>query len=91
MHDATWRSYFCGTIYQEHGSHGCINLPLASAATIYEYVSTGFPVICYYYEKDPLETAPAEGQTLTEEELLQEHEPTIDQNQENAETAGQEG
>lgn len=91
MHDATWRSHFGGTIYQEHGSHGCINLPLASAATIYEYVSTGFPVICYYYEKDPLETAPAEGQTLTEEELLQEHEPTIDQNQENAETAGQEG
>jgi len=49
MHDATWRSEFGGTIYLTNGSHGCINLPLDKAAAIYHYVSTGFPVICYYY------------------------------------------
>lgn len=54
MHDATWRSEFGGQIYITNGSHGCVNLPLGSAATIYEHVSTGFPVICYYYQVDPL-------------------------------------
>lgn len=49
MHDATWRSSFGGDIYLTNGSHGCINLPLRMAAQIYEYVDTGFPVICYYY------------------------------------------
>ncbi len=49
MHDATWRTEFGGTIYLTNGSHGCINLPLDKAAAIYQYVSTGFPVICYYY------------------------------------------
>lgn len=76
MHDATWRINFGGTIYQEYGSHGCINLPLDSAAAIYSYVSTGFPVVCYYYEVDPLET-PVEPETLTEEELLSQQEPTL--------------
>ena len=76
MHDATWRVNFGGTIYLEHGSHGCINLPLDSAATIYGYVSTGFPVICYYYEVDPL-GEPASTEELSEEELLRQHEPTI--------------
>ena len=54
MHDATWRGEFGGQIYIGNGSHGCINLPLGSAALIYEHVSTGFPVICYYYQVDPL-------------------------------------
>lgn len=54
MHDATWRDQFGGDIYMLNGSHGCLNLPLDSAAVIYEYVSTGFPVICYYYPVDPL-------------------------------------
>ncbi len=49
MHDATWRRSFGGTIYLTSGSHGCVNLPLNMAASIYEYVSTGFPVVCYYY------------------------------------------
>ncbi|MCR5753249.1 MAG: L,D-transpeptidase/peptidoglycan binding protein [Acetatifactor sp.] len=48
MHDATWRRQFGGEIYQTSGSHGCINLPLGKAKEIYDYVSTGFPVICYY-------------------------------------------
>lgn len=81
MHDATWRVNFGGTIYQEYGSHGCINLPLDSAAVIYGYVSTGFPVVCYYYEVDPL-AAPAEQEVLTEEELMSQQEPTISGNEE---------
>lgn len=76
MHDATWRRDFGGTIYQNHGSHGCINLPLDSAAVVYEYVSTGFPVICYYYEVDPLEP-PDETQMPSEEELQTQEEPVI--------------
>lgn len=48
MHDATWRSSFGGDIYLTNGSHGCINLPFENAKIIYEYVYTGFPVICYY-------------------------------------------
>lgn len=49
MHDATWRWQFGGDIFLTNGSHGCINLPLDSAAVIYNYVYEGFPVICYYY------------------------------------------
>ena len=49
MHDATWRNQFGGEIYLTNGSHGCINLPLDKAQAIYGYVSTGFPIICYYY------------------------------------------
>lgn len=49
MHDATWRTEFGGDIYLTDGSHGCLNLPLDKAEAIYGYVSTGFPVICYYY------------------------------------------
>lgn len=49
MHDATWRKEFGGDIFLTNGSHGCINLPLSMAKEIYQYVSKGFPVICYYY------------------------------------------
>ena len=49
MHDASWRRAFGGDIYLNNGSHGCINLPTAMASEIYEYVSKGFPIICYYY------------------------------------------
>ncbi len=48
MHDATWRGTFGGSIYKTSGSHGCINLPYENAKIIYEYLYTGFPVICYY-------------------------------------------
>lgn len=48
MHDATWRGSFGGQIYETNGSHGCINLPLENAKIIYEYIYTGFPVVCYY-------------------------------------------
>ncbi|MBR1770641.1 MAG: L,D-transpeptidase/peptidoglycan binding protein [Lachnospiraceae bacterium] len=49
MHDATWREEFGGDIYLTEGSHGCLNLPLDQAASIYNYMSEGFPVVCYYY------------------------------------------
>uniref|UniRef100_UPI00405742C9 peptidoglycan binding domain-containing protein n=1 Tax=Acetatifactor sp. TaxID=1872090 RepID=UPI00405742C9 len=48
MHDATWRTEFGGDIYLTDGSHGCLNLPLDKAEAIYNYMSDGFPVICYY-------------------------------------------
>lgn len=48
MHDAAWRSSFGGDIYLTNGSHGCINLPSENAEIIYEYLYTGFPVVCYY-------------------------------------------
>lgn len=47
LHDATWRSKFGGEIYARSGSHGCVNLPLEAAKSIYEYVGKGFPVICH--------------------------------------------
>lgn len=49
MHDATWRGQFGGNIFLTNGSHGCLNLPLDSAAVIYNYMYEGYPVICYYY------------------------------------------
>ena len=48
MHDATWRSKFGGSIYLTNGSHGCINLPKAVAATIFANISSKTPVICYF-------------------------------------------
>ncbi len=47
MHDASWRSSFGGEIYLTGGSHGCVNLPLANAAKIYDYVEKGEAVIVY--------------------------------------------
>lgn len=57
MHDAMWRKVFGGKIYLNNGSHGCVNLPLEKAETIFGCVKTGFPVICYYYPegKNPVE------------------------------------
>ena len=47
LHDAPWRSSFGGQIYRSNGSHGCINLPPANAAKIYENVEKNTPVIVY--------------------------------------------
>lgn len=48
LHDATWRGSFGGNINQSDGSHGCINLPLEAAKTIYDNIYAGMPIICYY-------------------------------------------
>ncbi|MCD8104742.1 MAG: L,D-transpeptidase/peptidoglycan binding protein [Lachnospiraceae bacterium] len=50
LHDATWRSSFGGTRYITNGSHGCINLPLAAAETIYNTITAGYPIIIYSRE-----------------------------------------
>lgn len=48
FHDADWRNSFGGTIYKTNGSHGCINLPIYAAATIYNIIDAGWPVVVYY-------------------------------------------
>ena len=47
LHDATWRSNFGGNIYQGGGSHGCVNMPYASAAELYSMVEPGTLVFVY--------------------------------------------
>lgn len=53
MHDATWRSSFGGNIYLRGGSHGCVNLPLSAAKTIFANVEVGTPVLVYRTEPVP--------------------------------------
>lgn len=80
MHDASWRTNFGGSIFREHGSHGCINLPLEAAKTIYQYVDQGSPIICYYHQHDPylqLDQPVEEVVEYTDEQLALEHEPTF--------------
>ena len=48
MHDATWQSKFGGTRYKTHGSHGCINMPLSGAKTVFENIDNSFAIICYW-------------------------------------------
>lgn len=48
MHDATWRGGFGGNIYTYDGSHGCVNLPYNVAKSIYENISAGTPIVCYF-------------------------------------------
>ena len=47
LHDATWRGYFGGNIYQGAGSHGCVNMPYNSAAELYGMVTPGTLVLIY--------------------------------------------
>ncbi len=48
LHDANWQKSFGGNRYREgYGSHGCVNLPVSAAGTIFSYVSAGFPVLMY--------------------------------------------
>lgn len=48
LHDASWRSYFGGSIYRGSGSHGCVNLPTYAAGEIYNAVETGTAIIIFY-------------------------------------------
>lgn len=48
FHDASWQAAFGGDRYQTYGSHGCVNMPPASAAELYNYIEAGVPVICHY-------------------------------------------
>lgn len=47
LHDADWRSKFGGAIYQNSGSHGCINLPPDKTPALFDLVYAGIPVLCY--------------------------------------------
>ncbi|MDO4617654.1 MAG: L,D-transpeptidase family protein [Lachnospiraceae bacterium] len=48
LHDASWRTQFGGSIYYSAGSHGCINMPSYMAAQLFDWITAGTPVICYY-------------------------------------------
>ncbi len=48
LHDASWRSTFGGSIYKSGGSHGCINLPITVAKTIYESIDTSTTAVIVY-------------------------------------------
>lgn len=48
FHDATWQPAFGGDLYWTIGSHGCINMPLDGAATLYSMISAGTPVVMHY-------------------------------------------
>ncbi len=48
LHDATWRYSFGGKINVYNGSHGCVNLPLSAAKTMYSTIDENTPIICYY-------------------------------------------
>lgn len=67
MHDATWQPTFGGDRYKLHGSHGCINLPLDKAASIFNYSVVNMPVICYYHTvaENPSSVSSSETTTQT--------------------------
>lgn len=48
FHDAPWQPYFGGDRYLNGGSHGCINMPPASAAYFYELIDYNVPIVCFY-------------------------------------------
>ena len=49
MHDASWRGAFGGSIYRGGGSHGCVNMPVASAKKLFNNLaSKGTPVIVHW-------------------------------------------
>lgn len=47
IHDAGWRYSFGGEIYETNGTHGCVNVQLYLAKTIFENIESGIPIICY--------------------------------------------
>lgn len=50
LHDATWQPAFGGSLNQTPGvgSHGCINMPLDKAASLYDMLEVGTPVVIHY-------------------------------------------
>lgn len=47
LHDALWRDEFGGDIYLTDGSHGCVNLPLEAASTLFNNSTWGTRVILH--------------------------------------------
>ena len=48
LHDAPWRKAFGGSIYYSGGSHGCVNMPVGAAATVFGQIEEGYPIVVYY-------------------------------------------
>lgn len=48
FHDASWRGSFGGQIYRTNGSHGCINMPPAKAASLFSMISAGTAVYIHW-------------------------------------------
>lgn len=47
FHDASWRYSFGGEIYQTNGSHGCVNLPVDAAISLFNLTQVGDPVVVH--------------------------------------------
>ena len=47
FHDASWQPTFGGSRYLTNGSHGCVNMPPAMAAQLFDLISAGTPVIVH--------------------------------------------
>lgn len=48
IHDASWRSSYGGSIFTYNGSHGCVNTPLSAVRTIYNNISSTYPVVVHW-------------------------------------------
>ncbi len=49
FHDADWQGAFGGSLYTTSaGSHGCINMPVPMAASLFDMMPVGTPVIIHY-------------------------------------------
>lgn len=49
LHDADWQPAFGGSRYRNGaGSHGCVNLPVGSAGTLYGIIQEGDVVVCHW-------------------------------------------
>lgn len=48
FHDATWQPGFGGNLYHSIGSHGCVNMSLGDAGTLFGMISAGTPVVLHY-------------------------------------------
>ena len=68
LHDALWRSEYGGDIYTWWGSHGCVNVSLASAERIYNEVYTYYPFVVYDETITEIETEEETEESLLEEE-----------------------
>lgn len=71
LHDATWQPRFGGDRYINGGSHGCVNLPLSVAKTIYANAVVGMPVICYFNSPQNTGAAPSQGQQTNKTQQTQ--------------------
>lgn len=47
FHDATWRSTFGGSIYEDEGSHGCVNMPYENAKELFNNIESGTKVLIH--------------------------------------------